>query len=145
VDKDDYSDNYYHSNNDGGSQSRNSFEDNSEGRPLGTTVQTFVQEFNDNYTPPIKFRSSGWLKDRSKMASTNAAATPNKRHCLTSNADLIIVIKEVGPRFRGSKVLCVHEVELSREVIGKNQYFNRVALSYTPILAKTRTKSRKTI
>jgi hypothetical protein len=66
---------------------------------------------------------------QSTMLVADSDSTPNKRHCITSDSDLIIVIKEVRPRYHGRNAICVHELEVSKEVMGRNQYFNRVSFS----------------
>lgn len=63
------------------------------------------------------------------MASTAVTSTPHKRHKITPNSDLIIIIKEVYPRISGDTVVCVHELEVSKEVMSKNMYFRAATLS----------------
>jgi len=63
------------------------------------------------------------------MANTTAASPPHKRHRITPNSDLIIIVKEISPRIGGKTVICIHEMEVSKEVMSKNQYFKAALFS----------------
>lgn len=52
-----------------------------------------------------------------------------KRHSIATDSNLIIIAKEISRRGRDRKVVCIHELEVSREVISKNKYFNKVSFS----------------
>jgi hypothetical protein len=63
------------------------------------------------------------------MTSTANDLPRRKRHTIAAESDLIIVATETSFYRRGRRVVCIHELEVSKEMISKNKYFNRVSFS----------------